>query len=1302
MTLRLRQLTHCIAILLLTAFTSATIHHASAQETIGGPYTADTSTVVLLHFDGDYTNESTLEVADGEPTGLVSFQDTSAQSGLGQSIYIDNNNEDFNFVTVADTPAVDLTGDWTMEAWMNVDEFNDFNNFPRLIFKPGDPVFLSNWYLAPHSNGYVRGGFRHDGGSWHNHDTQSGIIGEDTWYHLTYIRDTERNATIQLIHDQDGNLILAEKAMYPEGVNPVTTEEPIYVGVNPGNNSMKFIGHVDEVRISNVVREFSDVNVAFISDVTSLESQSSETPDYPVSATVDLFGPGNLEVLLQYRIDGGAFQQIAMTNAEGDTYEATIPQQEGGSTVEYYVDVQVDGETNATSPSNAIDAENYYKFNVVVPDQQVLALDFETGSGEPVDSSDFGDQHTVEIVGNESYSTDAAEGTYSFELDGSTHLEINESPYLISPTTTVDLWFKATAMPDSSTRLVAKEGTDDWTQANYQVWFGADGVLNGSAAPGLASVTLDTTITTDTWYRVVYMISAGAASLQLWNDSGELLDAQLTTVASEPPVAEGPFRIGHAGEGTDPFFTGLVDDVQIYNYPAVNGPLAIVDVTQLPAQSSDDENYPVYADVRHAGAGEVNARLYYEGNFGWSFINMERIEDGQFFANITTQEAGRIVPYYVTASAPGDFADESPDNADQEDNNYTFGVFEPFTKVLELDFEEGSGTPADASMYAASQPVEPFGDPQFSEDAAFGDYSLELEGDSSYLEIDSPFLSAPEFTVDFWFSADEIKGGERMVIKQGDPATTGAWHRPNYQIFLRGAGDVRAASFTVDDGLNGGNLDFDSTLVTESWYHLTYEYDVDTAYVQLRDADDNIVEEVGYVPNTPAAVTNGPFRVGVGGNDNNFNGRIDRVRVFNYAVSQRAPAIDSVSTYRHAQDVDAAPYSIDAFVEGDADVTLHHRVDGGEWQTAEMQAGTENEYSAEIPAQAFGTVVEYYVSAEDEFGNRVTDPATAESENVYRELLVAGQEELVLDLTFEEGSGTPEDQSAFSHEVTMVGNPTYSTDAAGGEYSMAFAEDDSSYLELFSPFLSSPQFTVDFWFKVDNMEGIGGAHMVAQQGDETTTGNWWQPTYQVFLHQAGVLRGATFVEGSGLNGGNLEIESTIEEGVWYRAIYEFNEDSARVQVRDVDDNVVDEVSTTGGQAATTRGAFRIAHAGFEEHKYFIGKIDNVRIYNYAINADEVGVGAEDEEVPKEFALKQNYPNPFNPTTTIEYTLPAAADVTLKIFDVLGREVTTLVDSSQPSGRHEVTFRADGLASGLYFYQVEAEDQVLVKKMILMK
>jgi len=108
---------------------------------------------------------------------------------------------------------------------------------------------------------------------------------------------------------------------------------------------------------------------------------------------------------------------------------------------------------------------------------------------------------------------------------------------------------------------------------------------------------------------------------------------------------------------------------------------------------------------------------------------------------------------------------------------------------------------------------------------------------------------------------------------------------------------------------------------------------------------------------------------------------------------------------------------------------------------------------------------------------------------------------------------------------------------------------------------------------------------------------------------------------------------------------------------------------------------------------------NAEVYVYEIATTSAN---ENDIVPKYFLLSQNYPNPFNPATTVHFSLPQRSHVTLKIFDVVGRELTTLVDGELDPGEHSVVFNAKGFASGIYFYRITTPTFSQTKSMVVIK
>ncbi|MBK9332036.1 MAG: T9SS type A sorting domain-containing protein [Ignavibacteria bacterium] len=115
------------------------------------------------------------------------------------------------------------------------------------------------------------------------------------------------------------------------------------------------------------------------------------------------------------------------------------------------------------------------------------------------------------------------------------------------------------------------------------------------------------------------------------------------------------------------------------------------------------------------------------------------------------------------------------------------------------------------------------------------------------------------------------------------------------------------------------------------------------------------------------------------------------------------------------------------------------------------------------------------------------------------------------------------------------------------------------------------------------------------------------------------------------------------------------------------------------------------------YNYRLKQIDFNGNFEYFNLNSEVNIG-----VPAKFELSQNYPNPFNPSTQINYNLPVDGKVSLRLFDMSGKEISTIVNEVKTAGYYSVSFNAGNLPSGVYFYSIEANDFSAVKKMMLVK
>ncbi|MBN1347769.1 T9SS type A sorting domain-containing protein, partial [candidate division KSB1 bacterium] len=200
-------------------------------------------------------------------------------------------------------------------------------------------------------------------------------------------------------------------------------------------------------------------------------------------------------------------------------------------------------------------------------------------------------------------------------------------------------------------------------------------------------------------------------------------------------------------------------------------------------------------------------------------------------------------------------------------------------------------------------------------------------------------------------------------------------------------------------------------------------------------------------------------------------------------------------------------------------------------------------------------------------------------------------------------------------------------------------------------------------------------------------------------------------------------EGTIEPDKWYHVIYEVQKAPAGDTVAyygafklsdENDQEIFMDYAGFDTPPLQSTAPLRIGKAGTATGPeayppFFKGYYDEIKIYNYPAVELLKGIVSVDNtpEIPREFELAQNYPNPFNPTTQIRFAVPEAQHVKITVYNVLGKKVTTLADKKVAAGRHSV--RWDGtnefgiqVATGIYYYKLEADNFTKIRKMLLLK
>ena len=313
----------------------------------------------------------------------------------------------------------------------------------------------------------------------------------------------------------------------------------------------------------------------------------------------------------------------------------------------------------------------------------------------------------------------------------------------------------------------------------------------------------------------------------------------------------------------------------------------------------------------------------------------------------------------------------------------------------------------------------------------------------------------------------------------------------------------------------------------------------------------------------------------------------------------------------------------------------------------------------------------------------------------------------------------PLDETSGTTAVDIAGVPNNGTHFGGpvpvsGKVAGALSFDSvDDYVEVANQSelnFGTGDFSIDAWVLTNDSVAV------ATIADKRSGTNANPLGYSLYLWNGQL--GLQLADNSGFN--NYNSSAFVADGQWHHiAVTVDRNDTSGLRFY-VDGNLVDTSDPTPYNGSLTNtGVFRIASHSYDQDTNFMfeGVVDELELFNRALTAGEVNsiwaadsLGKcktvtdiqENESLPENFELMQSYPNPFNPTSTIRFKIAESGFTTLKVYDVLGRVVVTLVNEVLTPGIYERTFDAKGLASGVYFYRIQTEAFVQTRKMLLLK
>ncbi|MEK6571219.1 MAG: LamG-like jellyroll fold domain-containing protein, partial [Bacteroidota bacterium] len=292
-------------------------------------------------------------------------------------------------------------------------------------------------------------------------------------------------------------------------------------------------------------------------------------------------------------------------------------------------------------------------------------------------------------------------------------------------------------------------------------------------------------------------------------------------------------------------------------------------------------------------------------------------------------------------------------------------------------------------------------------------------------------------------------------------------------------------------------------------------------------------------------------------------------------------------------------------------------------------------------------------------------------------------------------NGNAVDASGNSHNGTVYG-ATLTNERLGNPNSAYYFDGTTSYIQV--PNSSSLNFqqsiSINYWMNL-------GAFYNREQYP-ISHGNW-ENRWKVSISNQRLRW--TVKTTTGIK--DLDSETPLQTNMWDNVTVLYSGSDFEVYLN----GELDAFSSWSGTILPTTFDLTIGQVLPNNQNYnFRGVLDEIRIFNYALSVKEIqdlagvttSVNDSKELLPTEYFLDQNYPNPFNPRTNLRYGLPTSSYVSLKVFDMLGREIATLAEGNQEPGIRQVIWNAEGLSSGVYFLRLSTQTSTLTRKVLLLR